>query len=204
MPVTDAARVSADAISALLGGLADALTDAQQAMADLPPADAFGRPLPGYRIPELDFTFEIEMVQGAAAFWDMRPAASGTPRGTISSTIAGKIVAVPPNAGLPETRIEAVQDGDALAIRVTDAAGAILAGATVELEIDPEASAAIYAKTPTGAARLSLLGAQRVRTGPDGTASVALSRTAIGDAAGAVVLVRSAGGEVRVGIGKGD
>lgn len=200
--MSDAARVSANAIAALLGGLADALTDAQRAMADLPPVDAFGRPLPSYRIPELDFRFEIEMVQGDTAWWDMRPAGAGAPSGTVSSTITGKIVAVPPNGGLPETRIEAIQRGDSLDIRVTDAAGGILAGEAVELEVDPEASRAVFDATIPPAARLSLLKSQRLRTDTDGVAKVALVRGGLPRGAGAVILVRAAGSEVRVGIGR--
>lgn len=61
--MSDTANISADAIAALLSGLASALTEAQQTMAEMPPADSFGRPLPSYRIPELDFTFEIETVE---------------------------------------------------------------------------------------------------------------------------------------------
>jgi|AntDeeMetagen681_2_1112603.scaffolds.fasta_scaffold00571_8 hypothetical protein len=200
----DTARISAEAIAALLGGLADALTDAQQTMAELPPSDAFGRPLPGYRIPELDFSFEIETVQASSGgnrpWWQLQPARASSPGSTISSTISGKIVAVPPNGGLPETQITAIQRDNSLEVHLSNSAGEILTETPVELEFDAEASSALHGTTLTEARRLSLFDAQQTQTDRTGTATVGIGIGNLQADQSAVVLVRAAGAEIRISL----
>jgi hypothetical protein len=198
--MSDPARASAQAIAALLGGLGQALADAQEDLAQSPPVDAFGRPLPSYRIPEIDFRFEIEAAAvEEGRWWDIRPKGGGAPS-SVTSHVSGRIVAVPPNAGLPETLIEAAQGADALELRVSNAAGEILAAAAVEVEIDIEASGAIHGTSLSSADRLALLGTRRIRTGADGVATVALDRSRLQPGQGAVVLIRSEGAERRVSV----
>jgi hypothetical protein len=204
--MSDTANISADAIAALLSGLASALTDAQQTMAEMPPADSFGRPLPSYRIPELEFTFEIETVEASNSTsssgkrWLLQPSGTSSSRNTISSTISGKIVAVPPNGGLPQTLIAAVQRGDSLEVRLSNNAGEILTQTPVELEFDAEASSALHGTTLTPARRLSLLDAQQTQTDQTGTAIIGIGRSALQTGESAVVLVRAAGAETRISL----
>jgi len=205
--MSDTANISADAIAALLGGLAGALTDAQQTMAEMPPADSFGRPLPSYRIPELDFTFEIETVEASNSAsngkrWLLQPSGTSSSRNTINSTISGKIVAVPPNGGLPQTLIAAIQRGDSLEVRLSNNAGEILTQTPVELEFDAEASSALYGITLTPARRLTLLDAQQTQTDQTGTAIIGIGRSALQAGESAVVLVRAAGAETRISLKK--
>jgi hypothetical protein len=204
--MSDTANISADAIAALLGGLASALTDAQQTMAELPPTDAFGRSLPSYRIPELDFSFEIETVEASSsspgAKWLLQPSKASSALNTISSTISGKIVAVPPNGGLPQTLIAAIQRGGSLEVSLSNSAGEILTQTPVEFEFDAEASSALHGTTLTSARRLALFDAQQTQTDQSGVATVGIGRSALKAGESAVVLVRAAGAETRISLKK--
>lgn len=200
----DAAQVSAEAISALLTGLAGALTDAQELMSDLPPTDAFGRPLPTYQIPHLDFKFEIETVQkssstGGFLGFQIRPT-SATPSSTVSSTISGRLVAVPPNGGLPQTQILITQTETGLQIQLVNTAGEVLANAPVELEFDAAASLALYETTLEPSDRLALLESQQVVTNIDGLASAPVERASIPAGKSAVILVRAGGSVTRIAV----
>ncbi|MCL1487207.1 MAG: hypothetical protein MH186_04345 [Marinobacter sp.] len=165
-------------------------------------------PLPSYRIPELDFTFEIETVEAndsassSGKRWLLQPSGNSSSRNTISSTISGKIVAVPPNGGLPQTLIAAIQRGDSLEVRLSNNAGEILTQTPVELEFDAEASSALHGTTLTPARRLSLLDAQQTQTDQTGTAIVGIGRGALQMGESAVVLVRAAGAETRISLKK--
>jgi len=201
--MSDAARISAEAITALLGGLGRALADAQEELAQVPPVDAFGRPLPSYRIPELDFSFEIETAPSATnpRDWMIRPVrATGGVSQTITSSISGKIVAIPPHGGLPETRIDAVQRGDTLDLRISNAASELLVAAPVELEVDSDATTALHGAAPDAALRLELLNTQRVTTDEAGTVAVTLQRGGLAAGQSVVVLIRAEGAEQRISI----
>lgn len=202
--MSDAARISAQAISALLDGLASALTDAQQSMADMPPYDAFGRPLPSYRIPELDFTFEIETIETNSPAnnkrWLLQPSNASSGQNTISSTISGKIVAIPPNGGLPQAYIYATQQGDNLVVHLSNSAGEILPETPIELEFDANASEALYGTKLEPAQRLALLAKQQTQTDETGIAMVGITRSALPSKQGAVVLIRAAGVESRISL----
>lgn len=200
--MSDAAKISAEAISALLTGLSSALTNAQLNMAEVPPTDAFGRSMPMYQIPELDFTFEIETVDASDATsskYELRPAQQGL-NSAISSTISGKIVAVPPNGGLPETRILVTQSSSTLDVQLVNTAGELLTNTLVEMEFDADASAALHNTTLTPARRLSLLENQQVTTDGDGMAKTKIKRSNLAVNQSAIVLVRAAGAETRVTI----
>lgn len=207
--MSEAAKTSAEAISSLLTGLASALTDAQEAMADLPPTDAFGRPMPVYQIPELNFSFEIETVETksanpnatALARYSLQPSTTG-PKGSITSTISGRIVAIPPNGGLPETQIIVTQGDRTLNVQLVNSAGELLQNTLVELEFDADASNALHGVTLTPARRLSLLGSQQVTTDTSGKAETTVKRSNLQAGQSAVVLVRAAGAETRVTISR--
>lgn len=207
--MSDAAKTSAEAISSLLTGLASALTDAQEAMADLPPTDAFGRPMPVYQIPELNFSFEIETVETTTQASDnsilsrflLRPSTSA-PKGSITSTISGKIVAIPPNGGLPETRILVTQTTRTLDVQLINSAGELLQNTVVEMEFDADASNALHGVTLTPARRLSLLGSQQLTTDANGMAQTTVKRSNLQVGQSAVVLVRAAGAETRTTISR--
>lgn len=204
-----AAKTSAEAISSLLTGLASALTDAQEAMADLPPTDAFGRPMPVYQIPELNFSFEIETVETSTrgtnnailSRYSLLPSTSG-PKGSITSTISGRIVAIPPNGGLPETQIIVTQSTGMLDVQLINSAGELLQNTAVQLEFDAEASDALHGVTLTPARRLSLLGSLQVTTDANGVAQAPIKRSALQAGQSAVVLVRAAGAETRITVSR--
>lgn len=202
----NAAQVSAEAISALLTGLAGALTDAQELMSELPPTDGFGRALPTYQIPHLDFKFEIETVRktssaGGFLGFQLRPA-STAPSETISSTISGRLVAVPPNGGLPQTQILITQTESDLQIRLVNSAGEVLANAAVELEFDAAASAALYETALEPNDRLALLESQQVVTDTEGLALAAIQRSSIPVGKSAVILVRAGGSVTRIAVNR--
>lgn len=202
--MSDAAKTSAEAIASLLTGLAGAVTDAQAEMAEMPPTDAFGRPLPVYQIPHLDFSFEIEIERATEgddgrSFWSLLPAAK-PPKDKISSTISGRIVAVPPNGGLPETRILVTQSPKALTVQLVNAAGEILPDALVELEFDAASSEALHKTDLTPAKRLRLLGSQQVSTNAEGVATAPVRRSVLPQGKSAVVLIRAGGAETRVSV----
>lgn len=203
--MSDPADVSADAISALLTGLTSALSEAQELMAESPPTDAFGRPLPTYQIPHLDFTFEIETVRttstdGRPLGFALRPSSGG--KQSISSTISGRVVAVPSNGGLPQTQILVTQSSDVLQIQVVNTAGEVLPSTRVELEFDADASLALYDTTLTSQARLTLLPSLQVATDARGVAEAGVDRQQVPAGKSAVVLIRVAGSETRVAIGR--
>ena len=200
-----AARTSAEAIAQLLGGLAEAVADAQEAMAEIPAADAFGRPLPVYQIPSLDFTFEIEAFEtparpGVLPLLRIAPLTAGRPGGSIQSKISGRIVAVPPNGGLPEARILLAFSDSVLRLQLSNALGERLAGETLELEFDAAASQALHGTSLSAEARLRLLGEQRLTTDADGATRTAVDTSVLSGGRTAVILVRGAGNEARIAV----
>lgn len=204
--MTDAASTNAQAIASLLTGLAKALTDAQEELSEAPPTDAFGRALPSYQIPHLDFTFEIETTrkeQGDSPFARFAIVPTGktsASNSTVSSSISGRVVAVPPHGGLPETRIVVTQTKTTLDVQLLNTAGELLPNTLVELEFDPDASLALHNSTLTPAKRRGLFEAQQVATDDTGSVSAKVKRSQLATGQKAVVLLRAAGSETRVTI----
>ena len=203
--MTDAASTNAQAIASLLTGLAKALTDAQEELAETPPTDAFGRSLPSYQIPHLDFSFDIETTRtedanGGSPLISLFPTAKASPTDTISSSISGRIVAIPPHGGLPETRILVTQQETGLDVQLLNTAGELLPNTLVELELDADASVALHNTTLTPAQRVALFDAQQIATDERGVATAGIKRSELGNGAKAVVLVRAAGAETRITI----
>ena len=200
-----AARASAEAISALLSGLANAVTDAQETMAELSAFDAYGRPMPVYQIPSLEFTFEIEALMdpatsSAPAMIRFAPVASNAPRGSVQSRISGRLVAVPPNSGLPEARILVSFGNGSLTLQLINSLDERLVGETLEIEFDAAASEALHGTALSPADRLRLLGQQRVTTDASGTARASVDTRVLPTGKSAVLLVRGAGSEARIAV----
>lgn len=191
-------KVAAGAISDLLSGLADAITQAQNKMAQVPKVDAFGRSLPLYHIPELNFTFDIEVgpsSQGSSTIF-FGPRVSNS--NSVSSQISGKLVSIPPNSGLPETRITAQLSDQVLQVNLSNSAGEILAQTLLSIQIDIDTTLAIGGKVPENTARLSLFNAQQVITDDNGNATIAINKGVIPANSRLVILLTSGHAEQRV------
>lgn len=117
-------QAAAFALQEILLGIADGLNEAQQALREQPPYDAYGRPNTMYQLPYLDFSLKVtsefdettQTVGGGseptAANWAklrFRPVKQITTEEEtttsgfeIVSTISGRFVASVPNEGLPQ------------------------------------------------------------------------------------------------------
>ena len=149
-------KLVADSIEEMLVSLAEGVREAQEALNDLAPFDAFGRASPGYFIPHLDFELDVEIETetnnaGRPIFKVLAARASG---GTTSATshtssrISGRIIAVPPGEGLPIPQLVLTVESasgapSTLTVTASNSAGERLAGQQVELNIDLEASRAL-------------------------------------------------------------
>ncbi|WP_137127336.1 hypothetical protein [Roseomonas sp. HF4] len=134
-------------IGQLLVAIADGVRDAQEALSAAPPVDAFGRPTPSYHLPQLDFELRVEIetrsTGSGRAMMLVMPASSST--SSVSSVVSGRLVAVPPGQGLPLPVVELTAQRRTarqheLAVVAANSAGELLAGATVEINIDLEMS----------------------------------------------------------------
>ncbi len=149
--MVDESRFATESLEALLVSIADGVREAQDALSSTPPLDTFGRPMPTYHMPYLDFTIEVDMEtvskDGGPSFLRMKPRGSaGTVTREVSSTISGRLVAVPPGDGLPTpvltiTSIRKPARQHEINITATNSAGEILAGVGIELNINLQASA---------------------------------------------------------------
>jgi hypothetical protein len=146
----DQSRFVGNSIEELLVALAEGVREAQAALASTDNVDAAGRPLPGYHLPYLDFSINVEMEtrsdsggRPVALLFKSQPGTSTTQQ--VTSTIAGRLVATPPGDGLPIPRIDLLPGvnigGEVrLDLRLSNSAGEVLAGRTVELNVDDAAS----------------------------------------------------------------
>jgi hypothetical protein len=148
--MTREAQFVADSVEAMLVGIAEGVRDAQEALNAIPAIDAFGRPLPTYHLPFLDFTIAVSVTTETTAgrpFIRLTTPAPGSRSTELSSTLSGRLVASPPGEGLPVAQLAlAVQSsGNAHKLRITAAnsAGEILGNQRIELNVDLDASAAL-------------------------------------------------------------
>jgi hypothetical protein len=149
--MSDDRRFVTDSLEALLVSIAEGARDAQEAMSETPPLDAFGRPLPTYHLPYLDFEVKVdaETTETPGGFRFLRIKAFGgsgadTSR-EISSTISGRLVAVPPGEGMPRPVLTIAAEPlssrrHRLVVQAGNTAGEILSGQVVELNLDMDAS----------------------------------------------------------------
>lgn len=156
------AKLVADSLEEMLVSIAEGVREAQEALDGLAPFDSFGRPVPGYFIPHLDFELLVEIEtetnsQGRPIFKVMAArglfgggsgSSTSSTKSHTTSKIAGRLVAIPPGEGLPVPQLvltaEKTGVGETtLTIRATNTAGELLAGQRIELNIDEEASKAL-------------------------------------------------------------
>jgi hypothetical protein len=143
-------RFVADSLEAFLVSIAGGVREAQDEMSSAPPVDAFGRAMPTYHLPYLDFEMKVDVETvnkpGRPLFLRINPkSGSGESVREISSSISGRLVAVPPGEGLPtpiltisSLRLSARRHK--IAISAINTAGELLVGQGVELNINMEAS----------------------------------------------------------------
>lgn len=142
-------RFIADTLETVIVGMAESLTEAQAALSSSPPLDDAGRPVPQYRLPHLDFElgFRLETRttrSGTFARLFFLPVSTSNSSREVTSTISGRFVAIPPGEGmpLPVLALTATGTGPArrLVVQASTTAGELLTGATVQLNIDLDAS----------------------------------------------------------------
>lgn len=146
-------RFVSESIEEMLVALAAGVREAQEALNEIAPVDAFGRPMPTYHIPYLDFEIAVEVEtqqqEDGRAIFRLRKIPTGTATKRVSetrSTISGRLVSVPPGEGLPIPSIHITADAEGarehrIEIVLSNSAGELLAGRRIELNIDRAASA---------------------------------------------------------------
>lgn len=156
------AKLVADSLEEMLVSIAEGVREAQEALDGLAPFDSFGRPVPGYFIPHLDFELLVDIEtetnsQGRPIFKVSAArnifgggggSSTSNTKSHTTSRIAGRLVAIPPGEGLPVPQLiltaEKTGAGETLlTVRASNNAGEILAGQRIELNIDEEASKAL-------------------------------------------------------------
>ncbi len=143
-------RFVTESLEALLVSIADGVREAQDALNSAPPVDAFGRSMPTYHLPYLDFEVKVDMetatTGGGSMFLRINPlGGGGTTTRDISSTISGRLVAVPPGEGLPTTILTISSQRETarrhkIQVTAVNSAGEILSGQGIELNINMDAS----------------------------------------------------------------
>lgn len=143
-----------NSIGQLLVALADGVREAERALAAGPQVDDSGRALTRYALPYLDFRISVDVdvavpnavggLKGLPVL-RLRTAGIGSQSRQVSSTISGRLVAMPAGEGLPVPRITLLPGpnigGKAqISLTVANSAGEVLAGQPVELNLDASAS----------------------------------------------------------------
>jgi hypothetical protein len=152
--MTDDSRFVAESVEEMLVALAAGVREAQEALSEIMPFDRFGRAQPSYHIPYLDFQIAVEVETerqggGGRPIFRIRAAAPGasvtSQTSTTSSTISGRLVAVPPGEGLPVPSVLLSAEATGartrrILVQLSNSAGELLSGQRIELNIDPAAS----------------------------------------------------------------
>lgn len=145
-------RFVAESIEEMLVALANGVREAQEALSETNPIDAFGRPMPAYHIPYLDFEIAVTIEtqrqeQGGRPILRIvqKSATAAESTSETSSRISGRLVAIPPGEGLPlpSLRLTAESAGARkrrIRVQLSNSAGELLVGQRVELNIDPAAT----------------------------------------------------------------
>ncbi len=148
----DSSKYISDSLEALLASIADGVREAQNSLSSAPPIDAYGRPVPSYHIPYLDFEIQVEMetVTTQSGGIRLRMTTLGgkntnTQTKELSSTISGRLVAIPPGEGVPIPQLHMLSERISarrhkILVTVTNSAGEVMVGQPVELNINMEAS----------------------------------------------------------------
>lgn len=207
--------LAANSIEEMLVSLAQGVREAQETLNSMPQFDTFGRPAPGYFIPQLDFEFEVEMEvdtngQGAPVM-KMRPtrmlgapapSQSQSSSAKSSSRISGRLVAIPPGNGLPMPQLVVTTSAEAgnvvrLDVTASNSSGERLAGQLVEINPDMAASEAL-----AGGARLQLptLSSASLTTDEAGRAS---TRVTVPAGSGYILVAQMGAATARVLVRRG-
>lgn len=140
-----------ESLEQMLVSMADGLREAQESLNTIPAIDRFGRAMPSYQIPYMDFELQVDMEvttnSAGLARMQVRRALNNQ-RNTsqsVSSNISGRFVAIPPGEGLPipilnfsSKRLSKWRHS--LQIQLTNTAGEVVPGAQVELNFELERS----------------------------------------------------------------
>lgn len=207
--------LAANSFEEMLVSLAQGVREAQETLNAMPQFDTFGRPAPGYFIPQLDFEFEVEMEvdtngQGMPVM-KMRPirmlgapAPTQTQSSSVKSSnkISGRLVAIPPGNGLPMPQLlvtTTAEAGNVVRINVTasNSSGERLAGQVVEINPDMPASMSL-----AGGAALQppTLASARLTTDEAGQAS---TQVTLPSAAGYILVVQMGAATARALVRRG-
>jgi len=165
-------EIIAGTIDDILIALADGIRDAQRALNEAPPFDSFGRPMPTYHLPEVNFDIKmtaqsvvpdepadtaiangpvinlpdsviLPMARPMLKFSTPSPKEEGGDKLSLTSSISGRFVALPPNDGLPTIRLSAAalpttgnNRNRLITITAQDVDGSPLNNIAVELNLD--------------------------------------------------------------------
>lgn len=150
--MSDSSKFVAESLEELLVGIADGVREAQSALNEAPPFDQFGRPMPTYQLPYVDFDVKVELESSETSTGHRKihflPISGSTNKNInkdISSSISGRFVAIPPGEGLPvpilqmtSTRLGARKHK--LELLAANTAGEILQLVDLELNLNLELS----------------------------------------------------------------
>lgn len=149
--MSNESRFVSESLEALLVSIADGVREAQDSLSSASSVDVFGRPMTTYHLPHLDFTLEVNMEtvantgsKGGLLLRIQKGVQSTTSR-EITSTLSGRLVAIPPNEGLPTLLLTISSERKTarshnITVSATNSAGEILMGQAIELNINKEAS----------------------------------------------------------------
>ncbi len=146
--MSDSSKFVAESLEELLTGIADGVREAQASLSEAPPFDAYGRPVPSYHLPYVDFDLKVDMetteTPSGARLLRVKPFTSTTQKSVnkeISSSISGRFVAIPPGEGLPvpmlllsSTRLSARKH--TIEVSAANSAGEVLQNVQIELNFN--------------------------------------------------------------------
>ncbi len=144
-------RFVSESLEALLVSIAEGVREAQDELNSSPSVDTFGRPATTYHLPYLDFKLKTKMETvstnnaGGKLFLRMRKGPQGSSTRDITSTLSGRLVAIPPGEGLPTVLLTITSKRQSarshlITLGAVNSAGEILVGQTIELNINLDAS----------------------------------------------------------------
>ena len=140
---------ASESIEEMLVAIADGVREAQVALNAAPPVDAYGRQLPLYHLPHLDFEIKVHLetvsVTEGRPIFKITAANNVTDTAELTSVIAGRLTAIPPGEGLPLPQVAITSERlsarrHRVLVRAGNSAGEALAGHTVELNLNLDAS----------------------------------------------------------------
>jgi len=150
--MSNESRFVSESLEALLISIADGVREAQDVLSSSPAVDVFGRPMPTYHLPHLDFKIEVNMETVAREGVNRGPllriqkrSQDASSTRDVGSVLSGRLVAIPPREGLPSLilTIRSKKEKDrshTITIAAANSAGEILVGQAIELNINREAS----------------------------------------------------------------